>query len=67
MKYYLDQSAPFEEGNALHNENCSDLSELKDPIYLGSFDNYKEALKIAKEYYPQTLICPKCCQKENCN
>ena len=60
MLYYVNKNTQSNWDHEVHTSNCSFLPEEKNRIYLWSFDSCKDAVKKAKEYYPQSNWCYWC-------
>lgn len=57
-KYYVNNDAQSNGDHEVHKEGCSWMPGSK--IYLGDYTNCKDAVKKAKEYYPQSNGCYYC-------
>lgn len=63
--YYVNNTAQPNTGDhEVHKEGCYWLSQAADVSYLGSFDNCKDAVKKAKEKYPNTADGCATCSSE---
>ena len=58
--YYLNKNAQTTGEHEVHKQNCSMLPDSENCIYLGIFDNARDALKVAKRYYDNVDGCYYC-------
>lgn len=58
--YYVNKNAQSNGDHEVHKSECSFLPEVENRIYLGSFNNCKEAVKEAKKHYTQVNGCYYC-------
>lgn len=56
MRYYLNKNAQSNGDHEVHTHSCSWCPDEENRIYLGDFDNCKEAVKKAKELHPEWKI-----------
>ena len=59
-KYYVNKNAQANGDHEVHEQSCSFLPKPENRIYLGVFNNCKEAVKRAKMYYTQVNGCYYC-------
>ena len=59
-KYYLHLEAKENEGNQIHESQCSHMPEKAALRYIGSYSNPAAAHYDVKMYYPQVSYCPDC-------
>ncbi|MEI8388819.1 MAG: hypothetical protein WCG23_02930 [bacterium] len=60
--YYVNQNAQSTGEHEVHCEECSYLPDVLNRQYLGAFDNCRDAVKKAKEYYSNVDGCYYCCK-----
>ena len=58
--YYVNKNAQSNGDHEVHKSGCSWLPKPENRIYLGSFDNCKDAVKEAKKQYSQVNGCYYC-------
>ena len=63
MFYYVNMNAQADGTHEVHCRNCLWLPDAENRLYLGSFDNGKEAVKAAKKYYSDVDGCFYCCRE----
>ncbi|WP_430412526.1 hypothetical protein [Kordia sp.] len=63
--YYVNKNAQSNGDHEVHKSGCSWLPKEENRIYLGSFDNCKDAVKEAKKYYDDVNGCYYC--SNNCH
>ena len=61
MKYYVNTNEQDNGDHEVHTEKCSWLPEKQNRIFLGNFDNCKDAVREAKRFYTQVDGCYYCC------
>lgn len=61
MKYFVNKNSQNDGTHEVHNESCYRLPELANRIFLGSFNNGKQAVNEAKKYYSNVDGCFYCC------
>lgn len=59
--YYLNRNAQSTGEHEFHTEDCSYLPDVNNRIYLGYFDNCRDAEKAAKKYTNNVDGCYFCC------
>ena len=59
--YYLNKNAQATGEHEFHTEDCSYLPDVNNRIYLGYFDNCKEAKKEEEKYTNNVDGCYYCC------
>ena len=62
MKYYVNMNAQSTGEHEVHREDCSHIPNAENRKFLGNFDNCKDAVKKAKEYYSNVDGCYWCCK-----
>lgn len=60
-KFFINKNPQFNGDHEVHTEDCYRLPLTENRIYLGYFDNCREAVRKAKEYYSQVDGCYYCC------
>ena len=63
--YYVNKNAQTTGEHEVHREDCKWLPDDENRLYLGMFDNCKDAVKKAKETYPNSDGCFYC--SEDCH
>ena len=58
--YYVNKNAQPTGEHEVHAEDCPYMPHIQNRQYLGCFDNCKEALKKAKDYYNNVDGCYYC-------
>lgn len=58
--YYVNNNAQPNGDHEVHTGSCSFLPDKENRIYLGTFDNCYDAVKAAREQYPQSDGCYYC-------
>lgn len=58
--YYVNKNAQSNGDHEVHKAGCSWLPKVENRIYLGNFNNCKEAVRKAKEYYSKVNGCYYC-------
>lgn len=61
--YYVNTNAQADGTHEVHRQDCLWLPDAENRLYLGSFDNGKEAVKAAKKYYSDVDGCFYCCRE----
>ncbi|MCB0745963.1 MAG: hypothetical protein KDC90_00735 [Ignavibacteriae bacterium] len=59
-RYYVNKNAQANGDHEVHKSDCSFLPKEENRIYLGVFDNCKDAVREAKKYYSQVNGCYYC-------
>lgn len=59
-RYYVNKNGQSNGDHEVHRESCSWLPETENRIYLGYYDNCKDAVKKAREYYSKVNGCYYC-------
>ena len=59
-RYYVNKNAQANGDHEVHKSDCSFLPKEENRIYLGVFDNCKDAVRGAKKYYSQVNGCYYC-------
>ncbi len=59
-KYYVRKTPQTNGDHEVHTEDCYWLPLKENRIYLGEFNNCKDAVKKAKKDYPQSNGCIHC-------
>lgn len=62
-KYYVNKIAQPTGEHEVHVSSCSHLPSEENKKYLGYFNNYAEAVREAKKYYPNVDGCYYCCRQ----
>ncbi|RLD03385.1 MAG: hypothetical protein DRI65_13005 [Chloroflexota bacterium] len=57
--YYVNNEAHKTGKHTVHKVGCDYFPT--NYIYLGTFSSYRDALKKAREYYPEVDHCDQCC------
>ena len=61
-KYYYVNKNPQSTGeHEVHNDTCEHLPEKENRMFLGVYDNCKDAVNEAKKYYSNVDGCFYCC------
>lgn len=60
MRYYVNKNAQSDGYHEVHKASCAWLPDAENRIYLGDFDNAKEAVRAAKSYYTKVDGCYYC-------
>lgn len=60
MKYYVNKNAQANGDHEVHTANCSFLPKSENRLYLGEFNNCKDAIREAKKYFSQVNGCYYC-------
>lgn len=63
--FYVGILVDKENEHELHRASCEKCPNQKDRIFLGRFENSKDAMKKAKEHYEKVHSCDICCEKES--
>jgi len=58
--YYVNKNAQANGDHEVHKYGCSWLPEVENRIYLDNYDNCKDAVNKAKDYYFQVNGCYYC-------
>ena len=58
--YYVNKNAQSNGDHEVHTTGCSFLPKIENRIYLGEFDNCKDAVEQAKKHYTQVDGCYYC-------
>ncbi|QHI39030.1 hypothetical protein IMCC3317_44300 [Kordia antarctica] len=58
--YYVNKNSQSNGDHEVHTSGCSWLPKEENRIYLGNFDNCKDAVKKAKGHYDKTNGCYYC-------
>lgn len=58
--YYVNKNIQSTGEHEVHKSECIYLPDIQNRIYLGTFDNCKEAVKKAKGYYSNVDGCYYC-------
>ena len=59
-KYYVNKNAQANGDHEVHKLGCTWIPNVENRIYLGEFDNCKDAVKEAKKYYTKVNGCYYC-------
>ncbi|MFT7900241.1 hypothetical protein VBY74_09680 [Tenacibaculum ascidiaceicola] len=59
-RYYVNKNAQANGDHEVHKLECSWIPKVENRIYLGEFDNCKDAVKEAKKYYSKVNGCYYC-------
>lgn len=59
-RYYVNKNSQSNGDHEVHASGCSWLPMAENRIYLGAFENCKEAVKEAKNHYDQVNGCYYC-------
>ncbi|MCP4710071.1 MAG: hypothetical protein GY869_15715 [Planctomycetes bacterium] len=60
VKYYVNQQAQANGDHEVHTSDCQYLTHPNNQLYLGSFSHCREAVRAAKNHYPQSNGCYYC-------
>lgn len=60
MKYYVNKNAQSNGDHEVHNANCRALPHPENRLYLGEFNNCRDAVATAKRTYPTADGCAIC-------
>tara|TARA_R110002072_G_scaffold75624_5_gene177881 strand:- start:3952 stop:4158 length:207 start_codon:yes stop_codon:yes gene_type:complete len=58
--YYVNKNAQANGDHEVHKSTCSWMPNAENRLFLGNFDNCREAVKEAKKYYHQSNGCYYC-------
>tara|TARA_R110002033_G_scaffold167528_1_gene206744 strand:- start:18550 stop:18756 length:207 start_codon:yes stop_codon:yes gene_type:complete len=58
--YYVNMNSQANGDHEVHKSDCSFLPKIENRIFLGNFNNCKEAVKEAKNYYYKVNGCFYC-------
>ena len=58
--YYVNMNEQSNGDHEVHKAGCSFLPDLKNRVYLGEFDNCRDAVEKAKTYYVRCNGCYYC-------
>jgi len=58
--YYVNKNAQSNGDHEVHTGSCSYLPTAENRIYLGSFTNCADAVRVASRYYSQVNGCYYC-------
>ena len=59
-KYYVHTGTDAQGNHEVHEESCTHLPKPENRIYLGTFNNCKDAVQEAKKYYANVDGCWHC-------
>ena len=59
-KYYVNKNGQANGDHEVHKLGCTWIPNVENRIYLGEFDNCKDAVKEAKKYYTKVNGCYYC-------
>jgi hypothetical protein len=59
--YYVNKNAQDNRDHEVHKDGCGFMPEPENRIYLGNYNNCRDAVKKAKNYYAQADGCYYCC------
>ncbi|KAB2913759.1 MAG: hypothetical protein F9K23_16075 [Bacteroidetes bacterium] len=62
-RYYVNKNAQNNGDHEVHRSGCSYMPDTENRLYLGDFDNCKDAIKEAKKTYPKSNGCYYCCNE----
>lgn len=62
-RYYVNKNAQRNGDHEVHKSGCSYMPDTENRLYLGDFDNCKDAIKEAKKTYPKSNGCYYCCNE----
>lgn len=60
LQYYVNKQSQSTGEHEVHKSNCAYSPSEENRLYLGTFDNCKDAVKKAKEYYSNVDRCYYC-------
>ena len=60
--YYVNKNAQPTGEHEVHKDGCNYMPALENRVYLGYFDNCKDAVKEAKKKYDDIDGCYYCCR-----
>lgn len=61
--YYVNKNAQPTGEHEVHTLSCIHMPDADNRIYLGNLNNCKEAIKVAKNHYPEVDGCYYCCNE----
>ncbi|MGG6231828.1 hypothetical protein [Tenacibaculum sp. SDUM215027] len=59
-RYYVNKNAQTNGDHEVHKLECTWIPNVENRIYLGEFDNCKDAVKEAKKHYTKVNGCYYC-------
>lgn len=59
--YYVNKNVQHNGDHEVHKSGCIYMPQAENRIYLGDFTSCSDAVRKAKEYYPQSDGCKTCC------
>ena len=59
-KYYVNQNAQYNGDHEVHKLGCDHFPEPENCKYVGDFTHCRDAVKAAKDIYPQSNGCYYC-------
>lgn len=62
-RYYVNKNAQNNGDHEVHKSGCSYMPDTENRLYLGDFDNCKDAIKEAKKTYSKSNGCYYCCNE----
>jgi len=62
-KYYVNKVAQNNGDHEVHKSKCNYLPSAEHRLYLGMFDNCRDAVNEAKKFYKQCNGCFYCCRE----
>ncbi len=60
IKYYISTYHDPDKGHEIHKEDCRYMPDIKNRMYLGSFYNCQQAVRLAKLTFPNSEGCKFC-------
>lgn len=61
--YYVNRDTQDNDDHIVHKTGCWQAPVVDNRLYLGVFLNCRDAVREAKEFYPQSNGCDQCCRK----
>lgn len=61
--YYVNKNAQEDGTHEVHRQDCLWMPDAENRIYLGVFNNGKDAVNAAKNYYDDVDGCYFCCRE----
>jgi hypothetical protein len=63
--YYVNKNAQDNGDHEVHKSGCSFMPDLSNRIYLGDYDNCRDAVREAKKHFSQSNGCYYCARECN--
>ncbi len=65
INYYISTDKDYSMGHGIHQEDCNHMPLIKNRIYLGSFYNCRQAMRLTKLTFQNCYPCEFC--MSDCN